>query len=89
VSTERRGLGRVYLYPVPKDGPHPGYRGHLLADALGVHLDTSGEYLYIPDDEPHEWELLELAVTIPWPRINSIEWEEASPNPAPTRGPRC
>jgi hypothetical protein len=70
--------GRVYLGSEPECGPHPGFRGPVRVDALGVHLDEDCEWLYIADEPAHwpnsEWEPCERPQLVPWHRVHSIEW---------------
>lgn len=63
--------GRAYLGPEPVDGQHEGYRGQLVADSLGVHINRDCEYLGPAGD----WQPVEIAVLVPWHRVFAIEWE--------------
>jgi hypothetical protein len=44
-TATRSGRARVFLHPTPADGPHPGYRGEITADVLGVHLQPEAEFI--------------------------------------------
>lgn len=73
--------GRLYLEPEPEVGPHPGYRGLLTIDALGVHVGLNCEYLYVdPGDRSNwplaDWEPVERELLVPWARVHLIEWGE-------------
>jgi hypothetical protein len=79
MSEQRDGIGRIYLYPEPEAGAHPGYRGMLHADVLGVHLVAGGtEWLDIDPDDPYKtaWNMVEVDTTIPWSRIDQIGWDK-------------
>lgn len=66
--------GRVYLGP-STGGPHEGYKGLIEADALGVHIDVSCEYLLVDrEGVESEWIPVEIPVLVPWHRVDSIEW---------------
>jgi hypothetical protein len=58
--TEHRGYGRVYLGPASDSGPHDGIRGHIVCDALGVHVGCYCEWLIEDASHPSgvEWEVL-------------------------------
>jgi hypothetical protein len=78
--TGRAVTGRVYLGLEPDTGPHPGYRGPIRADVLGVHIDRDCELLVIKDSFTHgwpdsEWEPVDGELLVPWHRVDSIEWE--------------
>lgn len=72
--------GRVYLEPEPECGAHPGFRGLLHVDALGVHLDIGCEVLTVPPSEPGEpwpmgaWDYLDRPLLVPWHCVHTIEW---------------
>lgn len=71
--------GRLYIGDEPDRGPHPGYRGPLRVDALGVHVDENCEWLCI-GEEPREWpdsewRPVERPALFPWHRVHLIEWE--------------
>lgn len=77
----REGNARVYLWPEPDRGAHEGFRGYIVADELGVHLDSERtEHLAVDNDHPTEewpmgdWMELEHDETVPWHRIHSISW---------------
>lgn len=73
------GYARVYLGPEPEGGgPHPGIRGIITADAIGVHAPAECEWL-MTDDGTTVWESMalhtDMTTTVPWHRVYSIEWE--------------
>jgi hypothetical protein len=77
------GYARVYAGPAPERGAHPGYRGHIQIDAVGVHLDEDCEWLAVDNDASQpggwpmgEWECFDRPQTIPWHKIDSIEWQD-------------
>jgi hypothetical protein len=70
-AATRSGQARVYLHPEPASGPHPGYRGDITADVLGVHLQPDAELI---SNDDHGWDVLGIEITVPWARVNSIEW---------------
>lgn len=70
--------GRVYVGPQPERGPHPGYRGPLEIDTLGVHIGETCEELVIahaPEDWPDSsWHLIVSGpLLLPWHRVDIIE----------------
>lgn len=71
----RRGRLRVYVGPEP-DGPgHPGYRGVMSYDELGVWPNSNCEWLLSSlDGNSFEWEPVEAPCLVPWHRIHLIEW---------------
>jgi len=73
-------VGRVYVGPEPKIGPHPGYRGPIRVDVLGVHIDWDCECLIIGDSvdgawPDSEWQPVLRESLVPWHRVDLIEWE--------------
>lgn len=85
-GTTMSGQARVYFAPEPPDGEghHPGVRGFIRADLLGIHLAPEVEWLYRTHDARgdvtgSEWEPMschtDATITLPWHRVHSIEWE--------------
>ena len=76
------GEGRVYVGPEPDRGyAHPGYRGVLVLHGAWVHIPyETGEYLAIMDEPEggvsHEWEPLNMNVSIPASSVDTIEWSK-------------
>ena len=72
--------GRVFVGSEPARGPHPGYRGNIGVNEIGVHIDTECEYLFIADEPVEwpdsEWVPCETVALIPWHRIDLIEWTD-------------
>lgn len=78
--------GRVYLGESPNSGPHPGYRGPLEMDALGVHITWDCETLQLIKEHEDgrvdwEWEPALVEELVPWHRVYSIEWTDSEPPP--------
>jgi hypothetical protein len=77
--------GRVFLHPQPNTGPHPGYRGPLSMDALGVYITWDCESLQVSEDDEgivsHEWEPALVEELVPWNRVHSVEWLDSEEPP--------
>ncbi len=82
MSFAKHAHARVYLGPEPELGPHPGYQGLIIADALGVHIGEDCEYLHISDGPAEwpdsDWVPVMAAVLLPWHRVHEVQWQEVS-----------
>jgi hypothetical protein len=79
--SQRSGLGRLYIGEDPERGAHPGYRGFLCADVVGVHVYAGRtEWLWVDNESTREswpmgeWDPVECNGIIPWHRVHAIEW---------------
>lgn len=75
-------MGEGYTGEQRLRGPHPGYRGVVMVDAMGVHLSDMCEFLMIGLDTEEggwptgTWEPVLKAMIVPWHRVDCVEWDE-------------
>jgi hypothetical protein len=77
-------VARVYIGSAPENGPHPGYRGPITLDVMGVYVGTDCDC--IPEGstyaEGYEWERLHTfapgALLVPWHRVDLIALDDGA-----------
>jgi hypothetical protein len=83
-SPETHRVARVYIGSPPDNGPHPGYRGPITIDVVGVYVSRHCDYISEGSTyaEGYEWERVYAAeasdLLVPWHRVDLIALDEGA-----------